>query len=80
MVALATVRGQVLLDESRATRVAEALGFRPLSTLFLPLLGRSSGVLTEAHALEFLRRLSIATGARADVVIRIEAILRGMTP
>ncbi|MBI5709836.1 MAG: hypothetical protein HZC42_05935 [Candidatus Eisenbacteria bacterium] len=68
--------GRVIVDEGRATRVAESLGLVPVSTLFLPVLGAARGRLGEPSAVELLRRLAGITGARADVTILLERLIR----
>lgn len=76
VLALATRQGRALVDEGRASRVAHALGIVPISTLFLPILGRRSGALDSTDAVRLLRRLAVVTGARADVVMALESYLR----
>ena len=68
--------GRAIVDEGRASRVAEALGVFPLSTLFLPVLGRRGGRLDEDQAVHLLRRLAVVTGATAEVVFAIEERLK----
>src|SRR5215211_5585126 len=65
-----------LLDEGRATRVAERLGVVPVSTLFLPLVGRRDRALDEERALSFLRKVAVVTGARAETTFVIERHIR----
>jgi predicted nucleic acid-binding protein len=72
--------GRALVDEGRAARAARVLGIVPISTLFLPALGRRSGGLDEAAALALLRKLAIVTGARAEVVFVLEEQLRKESP
>jgi len=76
VLALARRGGRVIVDEARATRVAESLGLTPISTLFLPVLGVAEGRLALTAARELLHRLAGVTGARADVVLRLEQALR----
>jgi len=76
VLAFAQPLGRALVDEGRAARAARALGIVPISTLFLPALGRQSGRLSEAAALALLRKLAIVTGARAEAVFAIEEHLR----
>ena len=76
VLALAMQVGQAMVDEGRAARVAEARGITVVSTLFLPVVGRRSGNLGEEEAIEFLRRLAIVIGPRAEVVYAIEQNLR----
>lgn len=76
VLALGRALGTVVVDEGRATRVARALGIRPISTLFLPLVGRSRGKLESTDAIALLRRLAVVTGARAETVFVIEEALR----
>lgn len=67
---------RALVDEGRAARAARALGIVPISTLFLPVLGRRRRTLDAGPAVELLRRLAVVTGARAEVVFAIEEALR----
>lgn len=76
VLALGVRVGRAIVDEGRASRVAEALGVFPLSTLFLPVLGRQGGQLDEDQAVHLLRRLAVVTGAAAEVVFVIEERLR----
>jgi predicted nucleic acid-binding protein len=76
VLALARTGRRALVDEGRAARAARALGIVPISTLFLPVLGRRRGELGASGAIELLRRLAIVTGARAEVVFAIEEALR----
>jgi predicted nucleic acid-binding protein len=69
--------GGCIVDEGRASRVARALGLAPVSTLLLPVVGVSSGKLNPREALALLGRLAAVTGARVDVVQRIEHELKG---
>lgn len=80
VLALATTTGQAVIDEGRASRVAEAVGITPVSTLFLPLVGRQQRALQTREALALLRRLAVVTGARAEVVFRLESELRKERP
>jgi predicted nucleic acid-binding protein len=68
--------GGCVVDEGRASRVARALGLAPVSTLLLPVLGVRSGRLQSDEALGLLGRLAAVTGARVDVVQRIEQELK----
>jgi len=68
--------GRVMVDEGRATRVAEALGLIPISTLLLPVLGTAQRGLDGSLAVDLLHRLAIVTGARADVTLRLEQLIR----
>jgi hypothetical protein len=76
-IALGRQVGRAVLDDGRAARVAEALGVEPLSTLFLPVLGRLRGV-PAFEAIALLRRLAVVMSARADAVIEIERHLEEM--
>lgn len=80
VLAVAQPIGQALVDEGRAARAARALGIVPISTLFLPALGRRNGQLDEASAVALLRRLAVVTGARAEAVFAIEEHLRKESP
>lgn len=76
VLALAKQGGRAMVDEGRASKVAEALGIVPISTLFLPVLGRKKGALGNDTAIELVRRLAVVTGARADTVFAIEQAIR----
>jgi predicted nucleic acid-binding protein len=76
VLALGRRLGRAIVDEGRASRVAAALGIRRVSTLFLPVLGAQGRAMTRADAIAFLRRLALATGARAEAVYAIEEFLR----
>ena len=80
MLVLAQRGAQAIVDEGRAARAAQRLGILPVSTLFLPVLGRARGTLTAGDAVELLRRLAIPTGASAEAVYTIEAYLTKGTP
>ena len=79
VLAVAEPGGRALVDEGRATRVAESLGLVPVSTLLLPAIGAAEGKLEGTAAMELLHRLASVTGARADVIVRLERIIRGQT-
>lgn len=72
---VASQGSRVLLDEGRATRVAAALGFIPISTQYLPLLGLWCAAFELPEARRLLRRLSMVTGIRADDLVRLDALL-----
>ena len=77
VLAIGSSIGRAIVDEGRATRVARSLGVVPISTLFLPVVGRRSGRLTASDAMALLRRLAAAVAtARADVVQEIEKELQ----
>ena len=65
----------VLVDDGRAARVAAAIGLVPISTLFLPVLGRRSRLLESAAASVLLRKLAVVMNARAETVYEIERVL-----
>ena len=70
---------RAIVDEGRAARAARALGIVPISTLFLPVVGRRAGRLDLASALDLLMRLAVVTGARAAAVFALEQELRRET-
>jgi predicted nucleic acid-binding protein len=72
--------GRVLVDDGRATRVAQALGLVPLSTLFLPVLAVRAGGMSESDALARLRSIATAANARAETVIALQAWIRSEEP
>ena len=76
VLALGKPIGRAIVDEGRAARVAQSLGIVPVSTLFLPVLGRRAGALDGDEAIGFLRRLAVVMGARAETVFAIEKELR----
>ena len=73
--AIVTPDGRVLVDDGRATRVALALGYVAISTLFLPLLAVQLGGLETSHAKAVLRRLAQVASARAEAVIELERLI-----
>lgn len=73
---LAARRKRAIVDEGRASRVARARGITPISTLFLPVVGRIAGDLDLEHAIDFLDRLAAVIGVRSDVAHEIEQRLR----
>ncbi|MGH3103777.1 MAG: hypothetical protein ACRDN6_06750 [Gaiellaceae bacterium] len=79
VLALGQAIGRAIVDDGRASKVAAALGMQPVSTLFLPVLGRRSGSLDDREALALLRRLAVAAHARAETVYAIEQFIRGGT-
>lgn len=74
VLALGIDRGRALVDDGRAARVAAALGVVPISTLFLPVLGRRR-TLSATAAKALLRKLAIVTSARAETVYEIESAI-----
>jgi predicted nucleic acid-binding protein len=78
VLAIGTEIGQAIVDEGRATKVAQQLGITVVSTLFLPVVGNRGGGLAEEEAIALLRRLATVIGARADAVYAIEAHLKGV--
>lgn len=74
VIALGRDAGRALVDDGRAARTAATLGVVPISTLFLPVLGRRRGLGARA-AKSLLRNLAIVTGARAETVYEIESII-----
>jgi predicted nucleic acid-binding protein len=78
VLAVATERGSpTVIDEGRAARVAGGLGVRVVSTMFLPVLGFRSQTLTRDDALRLVRRLGVAAGATAEVLLLVEEELIG---
>jgi predicted nucleic acid-binding protein len=76
VLALGRAIGRAVVDEGRASRVAESLGITPISTLFVPLVGLREQLLSQREALDLLRRLAVVAGARAEVVFALEEELR----
>jgi predicted nucleic acid-binding protein len=76
VLALAMPARRAIVDEGRAARVAQSLGIVPVSTLFLPVLGRRAGTLDARTAIAMLRKLAGVIGARAEAVFAIEQELR----
>jgi predicted nucleic acid-binding protein len=74
--ALASPGGRILVDDGRATKVAQALGLVPLSTLFLPVLAARAGQMSTRDALGMLRSIATAANARAEAVIVLEKWIR----
>lgn len=67
--------GRAIVDDGRASRVAEAIGLEPVSTLFLPVLGVRRGMPLPI-AFDLLHELAIVASAKAEVVFVIEEFLR----
>jgi predicted nucleic acid-binding protein len=76
VLALAGPGTRAIVGEGRAARAARSLGIVPVSTLFLPVLGRERGRLDADEAVALLRRLAVPTGATAEAVYAIEDRLR----
>jgi predicted nucleic acid-binding protein len=70
------LREGVVIDEGRGTRVANALGIRSTSTLFLPVIGARRSKLGVEEAVSLLRRLASPAGASAAAVFAIEQAIR----
>jgi predicted nucleic acid-binding protein len=77
VLALAGLDGRCIVDEGRASRVASAMGLTPIPTLLIPVIGARSGVMTVREARALLRELAIAASARADLLLALEAELKG---
>jgi predicted nucleic acid-binding protein len=77
VLALAASGGRALLDDGRAARVAESIGVMPISTLFLPAIAAARGSLSHAAAIEALRAIARAAGARAEAIIEVERFIGG---
>ena len=63
----------ILMDDGRARRVAEHLGFAPVSTISLPVLGRNLRLLERNQARALLSRLGKVVGVRADTLAEFES-------
>lgn len=79
VLAVARPGSYAIVDEGRAARVGRRLGIVPVSTLFLPVLGRERGGLSATEAVALLRRLAVPTGVSAEAVHAIEDHLRAGT-
>lgn len=66
---------RVLIDDLRAVRVAVALGFTPVSTVLLPVLGVRERGLSRQVAMDMLRRLAAVVTLPAQQLQRLEAML-----
>jgi predicted nucleic acid-binding protein len=66
--------GAAVIDEGKASRVAESLGIEVVSTLLLPLLAAGRGI-PKSAAVAGLRRLASTVGVRADVLLMLEAAI-----
>lgn len=75
VLALAKRETRVVIDDRRATRVAVALGYVPLPSLFLPIVGVREHGLPRACATEMLRRLARVVAISAGQMARLEALL-----
>lgn len=76
VLALGDPGSHVILDETRALRVAEELGLAPIRTLRIPLLGVSQGRLSGHAAMDMFHRLAVESNARTEIVVRLEHSLR----
>lgn len=71
LVAAQTSAG-ALVDETRATRIAEHLGIRAVATIYLPLLGRKLGALDLVESRELLHRIASVATLGASSLLAIE--------
>ncbi len=71
--------GTAVIDEGKATRVAQALGVRSVSTLFVPIIGFRKATLDRKGAEELLKTLAVVTGAKAETLIELSGHLGGTT-
>ena len=53
--------------------MAAALGYVPISTIFIPIIGCRERALSKSDALELLRRLASVITIRADVMLMLES-------
>jgi predicted nucleic acid-binding protein len=77
VIAVVTPGGPCVIDENRASRVARVRGLKPFPTILLPVLGWRSGVFDEMEAIQLLSDLSVASGALAEIIVRLEKEIRG---
>jgi predicted nucleic acid-binding protein len=75
VLALAKTATRVVIDDRRATRVAVALGYVPLPSVFLPIVGMRERGLPRSRAMEMLRRLARVVTISADQMARLERML-----
>jgi predicted nucleic acid-binding protein len=75
VLALAKRGTRVVIDDLRATRVAVALGYFPVPTVFLPVVGMRERGLPRQSATEMLRRLASVVTLSAGQTARLEALL-----
>lgn len=66
---------RVVLDDRRAVRVAVALGYMPVSTVLLPVLGVRERGLSRQVAMDMLKRLAAVIALPALQLQRLEAML-----
>lgn len=75
VMAAAEPGGWVLMDDGRASRVAAALGYGPISTVYLPVLGYRLARISARAAQELLIRLTQVVAVRAGVLVRLQAAI-----
>jgi predicted nucleic acid-binding protein len=74
VIALGSKVGAAVIDEGRASRVAESLGIDVISTLLLPVIAVRRGM-DGTVAVMALRRMASIVGVRADVLVTLEAAI-----
>ncbi|MGH3082617.1 MAG: hypothetical protein ACRDNP_00900 [Gaiellaceae bacterium] len=77
VLALAAATGRAVIDDGRASRVAESIGVTPISTLFLPAIAATRRSLDRSGATASLHAIARAAGARAEAVNEIERLIGG---
>jgi predicted nucleic acid-binding protein len=75
VLAMAQRASRVVIDDLRATRVAVALGYVPVPTVFLPILGMRERRLSRQCATETLRRLARVVTLSVPQWEQLETIL-----
>lgn len=75
VLAMAKPNGRVVIDDRRATRVAAALGYVPVPTVFVPIVGMRERGLSRQCAIDALRRLACVTSLSARQLTQLEALL-----
>jgi predicted nucleic acid-binding protein len=75
VLAIAKRQTRVVIDDLRATRVAVALGYVPVPTVFVPIIGMRERGLPRQSATEMLRRLAGVVTLSAGQMARLETLL-----
>jgi predicted nucleic acid-binding protein len=75
VLAMAKRETRVVIDDLRATRVAVALGYLPVPTVFLPIVGMRERGLPRQRATEMLRRLAGVVTLSAGQTARLQTLL-----
>jgi predicted nucleic acid-binding protein len=75
VLAIARRETRVVIDDLRASRVAVALGYLPVPTVFLPIIGMRERGLPRQSAAQMLRRLAGVVTLSAGQMVQLETLL-----